>query len=537
MTLETRSVEVREADSEAREVRGIAVPWDELADIAGVYRERFVRGSLEPHPAGVKLYDQHRNIVGTAELTDGEAGAELVGYVAKTRNGDDFLELVRSGAYGHLSIGFDPREHTIEEEPEDGGIPIVTRTRAIAGEVSGVPFPAYAGASITDVRSAAVADSTNREEESMTQENGGGVTYAAADDVDELRDELANMGRRMDTFGESSSSGRPASRFRSAGDFLKALLAGDEEARNELRSFDHRDAGVAPATSALAIPDAGGPGWLARPLRHVMERRRIVNLFSRETLPSEGNTIEWPRVKTTSGTVDEQVNEGDPLGYMEVELETGTATVGTYGGFSELTRQAIERGNPAYLSAVLNYQAIQYAKNTNAAARAFFQAIVPGATVGGGTLTIANMTAADWIDVVIDGAAAVEDSSLGLEAEFMVVSRDVFKAIAHLTDSTDRPVFALPNGGQAVNVAGSANPVTAAFNIAGLPGFVDPSIAGPFARIAAGEAMTTLESPGAPFRLEDDDIVNLTRAFSLYGYAAWTENDANAVVGVDLDGV
>ncbi|HEX6985196.1 MAG TPA: hypothetical protein VF170_07450, partial [Planctomycetaceae bacterium] len=171
-----------------------------------------------------------------------------------------------------------------------------------------------------------------------------------------------------------------------------------------------------------------------------------------------------------------------------------------------------------------------------AAGRAFVQGVTPGATV---TLTggHAAATAADWIDVVVDAAAAVEDSSLGLLAEFILVGRDVFKSIAHLTDSTDRPIFALPNGGQAVNVAGSANPVTATFNIAGLPGFVDPGLPANFVRIGAAEAISTLESPGAPFRLDDDDVVSLTRAFSLYGYAAWTENDANALVGVDVDGV
>lgn len=536
--LEIRSLELRaeDTDDERREVRGIAVPWDELANIAGVYRERFARGSLEPHPAGIKLFDRHRELVGTVKLNDTKAGAEIVGTVARTRAGDDFLELVRSGAIAHLSIGFDPREQTIEEFDGDE-LPIVTRTRAVLGEVSGVPFPAYSGASITDVRSATAADDSTRKDTHMGDES----TYAAAEDVDELRDELANMGRRMDTFGADAGAARPVSRFRSAGEFLKALLAGDEEARTELRDFDHRDAGVAPATSALAIPDAGGPGWLSRPIRHVLERRRIVNLFSRETLPSEGNTIEWPMVDqaATSGAVEKQLTEGTALAYMEVKLKTGTATVGTYGGFSELTRQAIERGNPAYLSAVVQYQAIQYAKATNLAARNAFNAVTPGTVLpistATGTLSLANAKPADWIAVVFDAAAAIEDSSLGQLAEFMVVSRDVAREILSLTDASDRPVFGLPNGGQSVNAMGTGNPVTAAFNIAGLPGFVDPGLPAGTCKVSAPEAITTLESPGAPFRLEDDDIVNLTRAFSLYGYAAWTENDAEAVVSITDD--
>lgn len=537
-TLETRAFELRaETDSERREIRGVAVPWNEPAEIGGEYREQFAPGSLEPHPAGVKLFDQHRNLVGTADLTNTKRGAEIVGKVAKTAAGDDFLELVRSGALGHLSIGFAPKEQSIAEPAERGELPLVTRTKAVLGEVSGVPFPAYAGASITDVRSAAVAESADRKEENMPEtRDDGGVTYAAADDVAEIRAEIANMGRRLDTFADAGERSSAPSQFRTGGEFLKALAAGDERARAEIMA-EHRDAGAAPATSALALPDAGGPGWMQRPLRFVQERRRIINLFSRDSLPAQGNTVDYPQVKSTTGTVAEQATEGDPLGYMEIELETGSAIVATYGGYSRLTRQAIERGNPAYLSGVLNFQAIQYAKTTNARARADFLAIVPANTVAGGTLTLSTMKAADWIDVVVDAAAAIEDDSLGLLADFIIVGRDAFKAIAHLTDASDRPIFALPNGGQAVNVAGSAAPVTAQFNIGGLPGFVDPGFAANTVRVASAEAMTTLESPGAPFRLEDESIVNLTKDFSLYGYMTTTENDAAGVVDVDVDGV
>lgn len=533
--LETRSVQIREADQEQREVRGIAVPWDEQANIAGVYLEQHQRGSLEPHPAGVKLYDQHHQIVGTVRGEDTDAGHEIVGTVARTRAGDDFLELVRSGAYGHLSIGFEPIEHTIQER--DGELPIVTRTRSVLGEVSGVPFPAYAGATVTEIRSAASAvESTRNEGDNMPEQDG--VTYADAESVAEVRTEIQELGRRMDqSLGELQGRQSPAvSQFRSAGELLKALAAGDEAARQELRAAD----ATPPATFAQAGGDAGSPGWMQRPLRFVQERRRIINMLSRDSLPKLGMKVDYPQVASTSGTVAKQAAEGDALSYMEVELDNGTANVGTYGGYSQLSRQAIERGNPEYLSGVFMYQAIQYAKATNAAARAALMAVAGPSVVLGGTapgVTFDAAKAADWIGVIVDAAAAIEDDSLGLFADFIVCGRDVFKSIATIVDASERPVFALPNGGQAVNVAGNANPVTAQFNIAGLPGFVDPGLAAGTCKVASAEAVTTLESPGAPFRLEDEDIVKLTKDFSLYGYAAWTENDANGVVTIDGDGV
>lgn len=542
--LETRNVELRAADTERREIRGIAVPWDELAAIGGQYgyRERFARGALEPHAAGVKLYDQHRQIVGTAETTDTAAGLELLGTVARTAAGNDFLELVRSGAIGHLSIGFEPREQTITEQPDDGGTPIVTRTRAVLGEVSGVPFPAYAGATISEIRSSATAAGnrkdgtmppTNTEEGTGTEQGADQTRAASVEDVAELRALITDQGRRLDTIGRGPAGGPAPSRFRTAGELLKALAAGDEDARREIRAADANP----PATSTQAGADTGAAsGWINRPLRLALERRRIMSLFQSAPLPPLGNTVEYPQVASTSGNVGKQANEGDALSYMEVELDTGSATVGTYGGYSQLSRQAIERGNPAYLDAVFRFQAIQYAKATNADARAAFLGMAAGNAV---TLTggHAAASAADWISVIVDGAAAIEDDSLGLLADYIVVSRDVFKSIATLTDLQDRPIFALPNGGQAVNVAGSASPVTAVFNIAGLPGFVEPAAAANTCKIASAGAMTSLESPGAPFRLEDEAVVNLTKDFSLYGYAAFTEDDANGIVDVDVDGV
>ncbi len=527
--LETRAVELRAA-AEAREVRGLAVPWDELADIYGIYREKFARGSLQPHPAGVKLYDQHRQIVGTVEHRDAEDGLAIVGTVANTRDGDDFLELARSGAIGHLSVGFEPRTQTIEEEPDDGGTPIVTRTEAILHEVSGVPFPAYAGASIQQVRSAVGAEH-KREDTHMGDDAPAGITAEQVDELGtELRGEMAELGRRIDALpGELAGAGEPhASRFRTGGELLKALAAGDEQAVAELRAAD----GTGPADSSQAGVDTGAASaWISRPLRFVVEKRRIVNLFGHETLPARGNTVEYPKVAGTAGTVGEQASEGDALDYMEVELDTGSATVGTYGGYSSLTRQAIERGDPAYLSGVLRYQAIQYAKATNKLARTSFSGITGNSGVA---LTSAyeDATAADWIAAVIDAAAAIEDNSLGLVAEHMIVSRDVFKAIATLADSSNRPIFALPNGGQAVNVAGSAAPVTAVFNIAGLPGFVDPGLSDGTCTVASSDAMTTLESAGAPFRMQDDNILKLTRDFSLYGYATVTVNDDAGVTPI-----
>ena len=55
-------------------------------------------------------------------------------------------------------------------------------------------------------------------------------------------------------------------------------------------------------------------------------------------------------------------------------------------------------------------------------------------------------------------------------------------------------------------------------------------------RAGSGDGIVTYEAPGAPFRLQDDDITNLTSAFSIYGDAAFAVEDENALIRPTLAG-
>ena len=512
MEMETREFEIRAVNKETRELEGIAVPYGEVIDLGG-FKERFERGAFGDKVEGPLFYGHEHRSTGGAPIgrvvsaEDTDEGLLVRAKISDTPRGNEVYTLLRDGVLNKFSVGFNPVESRMEED-------VLVRTAAEFLEVSVTPFPAYKTAAISEVRSE-VTNDKKKEDSSMETTNT---------DVADLRDTVTDLERRIAVMQERhESNANQGSQFRSGGELLKALAAGDDNARAEFRAAD----GTGPATSAQAGADAYN-GWIARPLKLVNEKRRTINLFSRGPLPSHGNTVEYPVVKETAGTVEKQASEGAALSYMEIELGTGTATVGTYGGYSRLSRQAIERSDLAYLDAVLRYQALQYAKATEADVRAAVLGVKSAADI-----TLAADTAADWIDVVVDSAAQVEDESLGLQAEFILVSRDVFKRIAHMEDNTGRPIFALREGGQ--NVIGSANLVNASANIGGLPVVVDPTLPANTTLVASSEAVTTLESPGAPFRLQDESVINLTKDFSLYGYMAKTVNDASGIVRVDVD--
>lgn len=502
--LETRDFDIRSINEEAREVSGIAVPYGQTIN-AGAYMEAFERGAIDS-VEDVKLFWNHDEPIGrVVKGEDTEEGYVITASISKTNRGEEAYTLLKDGVVNRFSVGFIP----VSSREEEGNT--VIRTKVNLKEVSLVPFPAYEGATVSQVR-AAVSNEKETNNEIMSIE--------VNEEVADLRGAVDDLERKMAVLSSREDEGNKVVK-RSAGAFLKALAAGDEEARSEVR-LETRDFG----TSVEA--DVTRPGWVNERMRLSLENRPTINAFSKGVLPATGNSVEYPYVKTVAGTVGVQAAEGDALPYMEIALDTATAPVKTYGGYSSLSRQSIERSDLAYLETVLEYQTRQYAKATEKAVRD----ALAGAT-GTNTATLAADTAVGWIDVVVDSAAAIHDNSNGSEAEFGLVSRDVFKRLAKMVDGQGRPLFNV--AGQAVNSLGSSNLLAPALSVGGLTVIVNPAFANNTFIVAAADAVKTWESAGAPFRLSDEDIIHLTKDFALYGYLAVGVLNAKAITKVDVD--
>lgn len=487
--LMTRAFEVRLEDEETRTVRGMAVPYGETIEIGG-FKERFERGAFG-EVSGVKLFYAHKEPIGRiVRGEETEDGFEVEAVISKTPRGDEVYTLLRDGVLDKFSVGFLPLKDRMDGKT-------LVRESVSLKEVSVVAFPAYSGASVSHVRSAEELD--NKEDTKVSNEIN--------EDVADLRESVDDLERRMAVFAAGAPSEDSTPVFRSGGEFLKALASGDDNAKTLVRAYTGATTGDSPSRA----------GWVDRVLKLVDENRNVVNLFAKAPLPPTGNSIEYPQVASTAGTVGVQAAEGDDLPYMEIVTETKTAPVKTYGGYSALSRQVIERSDVSYLDAVLRFQGLQYAKATNKAAR---DALVAGnATYNAPTgLTLATAKGKDWLTVVINSVAAIEDNGFGAAADFALVSRDVYAALMTLTDSTDRPVFTV--NGDGTNTFGNANVKGLTGTLAGIPLVVDPGLAAKQLYVCSADALTVYENPGAPVHLQDENIVNLTKLFSLYGYLA-----------------
>lgn len=507
MDLEQRSLEIRKVDTETRTVVGVAAPYGQVIQIGG-YKESFERGAFGD-PQGVKLFWNHQEPIGRiTETRDDEDGFTITAVISKTARGDEAYELLKDGVVDKFSVGFLP----IKDRNDDD---VLVRESVDLKEVSLVPFPAYANASVTEVRNSESRSEPNKNKEVNDETSLTDNNMENNNEIVEVRSALEILERDFNTYKESNENKGTAPQFRSAGEFVKALADNDESARNEVRAY----------TGAVLADSHTSNDWKNDLLQIVDKGRPVLNLFDRGPLGAQGNSVEYPRVKAVSGDVARQVAEGDDLAYLEVEIETATAPVHTYGGYSEISRQAIERSDVAYLDAVLKHQAASYAKTTNAAVVSAIAAATPQA---GQSFTLSSATGDKFIGAVVDGVSKIEDNGQGATADFVFVSADVYAKLATLSDSAGRPLFNINGDGS--NTIGGINVRGIAGSLAGLPVVMNASLAAKTFYVASSSAVTTWENAGAPLRLQDENIINLTKQFSLYGYMAVGVKNANGLV-------
>lgn len=508
--LEVRSFEVRAVNEETRTISGMAVPYGQVTSV-GDFKEKFERGAFGDIENVKLMYGHSDAPIGlVTKGDDTEDGFLIEARISDTARGNEIYTLLKDGVLNRFSVGFVP----VEDSTDDDGV--VIRTKATLKEVSVVPFPAYDGAQILAVRDDSSNDENTNErghiENNMTTEN----TFATVADLTDVRDAVDEMERRLAAGIESNTDAAP--QFRSAGEFIKALADGDDAAKNEVRAFIGANGGT--LSDSVVRND-----WKATLLNIVNGGRPVMNLFSRGPLGPEGMTVEYPRISALTGDVAQQANEADNLAYLEVAVTTATAPVRTYGGYSELSRQVIERSSVSHLDAVLRFQAASYAKVTNAAVLA----TLTGATPQTGTsFGLGAATASSFLSAVLDGVQKINDNGQGAQADAVLVSTDVYSKLANLVDSAGRPLFDINGDGS--NTFGNVNVRGIAGSLAGLPVVVVPGLAVRTMYIASSTAVTAWENPGAPIRLQDENIINLTKQFSLYGYLASGVTNANGLV-------
>lgn len=522
--LEVREVLIRSVDPEKREVYGIAVPWDQEVRIDSWfdhYFESVQRGACEARDGEPKAFWLHREIIGRAtSYRDTDDGWEITLRISETATGNDALALVRDGAIDRFSIGFNPIEHT---EREEDGVKHITRTRIEVREVSLVPFPAYDGAKVTGHRHQTpeqhpTSSSTDKENRTMADSTA---------ELVEVREAFEDLTRQFELLrAEGIAPAAHTDQFRSIGEYVQALVNGDERAQSAFTAATQQRA-VEVSSADGILKDA----WIGDIVELQQQAQPIVQAFGgTKALPEKGLNVEWAILDDDTTDFDRQMAEGDLLVTGKVSLDTRTAPVYTAGGTSSLSAQAIQRTtNVNLLDTVWEALALKAARYVELLARSttLAQVTTNAGDAAAGNFVVADLTTAEGIvEALIDVYEHFDGSDLTLSGLF--VSKDVFLDLYGVTaiDSVLQVSGAPADKVGSLSVRSDVNADLAGLNVRLFPNAPAGTVFGYDAR-----AVRVLEAPGAPFRITNElQAVDLTKPIGMYTYVSSFAQRPNGLV-------
>jgi phage prohead protease, HK97 family len=500
-------------DDAPRTVRGLAVPYGTEIELVPGYFETIAPGALAPRAdtdTSLKLVYRHDEPIGLiTDATETDAGIEIEARFSDTQTARDAYQLVRDGVIDRLSIGFAPLE-TVRTEDERGTH--TTITSLALREVSLVPFPAYSTAAITEVRT----EQTTTPERNTPTMTETATEYALAADLADLRADLTAIEQRAALADQTPA--KRAADTRTPGEAIKALVT-DEAYRAEIADLQTRafNGAKSSADATMVVPE-----WIKDLTRLVDKPNVLAGLFATGSLPADGMELDFTELATNTLRVDQLTDEGVDLQMGKVTTKKRSVPIRTFGGYTELTLQAIERTRINLLDTHLRGMAIAAGQ----ASAAYFAARFADAvkTQDANKLAVTKAaTALTWSDIsglIIDAAAKYTDEGLTLDG--LIVDKATFKALSGLTGTDGRPLMRAAENSS--NTIGTVNakgltgvildvPVTC--DLRATPGSLGTGIVGAFYN---RDAMRTYETPLV--QLQDENIINLSRQFSVYRYGA-----------------
>lgn len=501
----TREFQARLDATEERTIVGLAVPYGQEIELTGKLRERFEPGAIDG-VENVKLFYGHEEPIGKViEGRDTPEGYEIVAKISDTPRGNEVYTLLQDDVLNRFSVGFFPVVDRQEGQT-------IVRELVDLKEVSVVPFPAFEGAKITEVRSEAEAEAEPADETPIETESET-MSENIELDVRSVQDEVAEL-RRVIESGKAVEIAAPAThKFRSQGEYAKGLLAGDEDAKALAR------AASTSADAAILPPFVGYLDTL------INNNRPTLSAFNRGALPASGLAVEYIQIDTNTLDVDLQNPENTALAFGNMSFEVLSADVKTYGGYTSFSRQYVERATINTLDQVFQGLTIAYA---NASNKVVVDAI--SALNYAGKTFQANTNASTVAKGIAEGSAYIFENT-GLRPNVIVAGTTAYVNLVSIGATDGRLNFGTT--GDNFNMVGTANIPGLSGSLFGLPIVVDPQLNDVYCFLANSAAVTSWESAGAPVRLTSGDITTLEDSVSVYGYMAVAVQRPGAIVSLD----
>jgi phage head maturation protease len=522
-TADTVTVQAAQGDGTGeRRIDAIAVPYNTFATVSGGQEVMFKPGSLPVDGKAPRVFMYHDSTkpVGiVAERVDTDEAMLASMKISRTALGDEALILAADGVMD-VSVGVNPLEFTEDKQGR------ITVTKAEWMELSLVPIPAFAGATITEVAAqAADPDETETEvpEEEPTVEATPANVEVEAAAVVPTAPLPAQAKRKFD--------------MPTPGEYLAAMHIGGETFRNVAAAARDYMLSKQSALEAAAgdVLTTDTPGLLPVPVvgpvfADLNYIRPVVAAIGARAMPDGGNQKTFIRPTwTTHPSVAAQSPELSAVSATTPVVASNVVSKTTLAGQVTLSVQDIDFTSPGAMEIILQNLASTYLlASDNVAA----DAITAGASASGSTWTVTANDPSTLVSALYDAAYDILNATNFLP-DHIFVSPDVWKSLGAQLDADKRPVF--PYAGAAglmgVNAAGSANITQLnTFNPFGLNLVADKNFAASTMVVARGTAIEFYEQIRGLMSVEAPST--LGRTFSYYGYVATFIADSDQVKSI-----
>ena len=486
--------------AERRTITGIAVPYNVMATVSDGTTVQFAPGSLPVDGKAPRLYMNHDSTMAIGILSERVDSPEAMYFTAKvsnTRAGDEALVLAADGVLDSVSVGVNPTEFKFDG---DGNMIVLAADWV---ELSLVPTPAFAGATITQV--AASEPDTEPETEAEPETEKETPMEIEAEVIVPTAPIFASAKREP--------------RLPNAAEYLAAMHKGGIEAANankvwaDYRAYHKSDLEFADTntTNVAGIIPKEILGPVFANINYVAP---LLTAVGTRAMPGGGSGTSFFRPTwTTHPTVAEQTNQFDAVSSTTSVIAANTVSKVTFAGSASLSYQAISMSDPASMSVIMQDLAGQYLKAIDNYA---CDSLLAAATSAG----VWDLTTVDLLKSIYD-AAVVTAAATNFLPTHIAVDPATWGLMMQLTDTADRPIFGYTGGGLNAQNAIGAGGINAFQNAnpLGLQIVVDNNF--------AAKTMVIFNSNASEIYRQDEGMLSVevpstvSRQMTVYGYAAF----------------
>ena len=499
-TSNTFAVEAAGPDGEARRtITGIAVPYNTFATVSDGTTVQFAPGSLPIDGKAPRLYMYHDSTqpVGlVAERVDSPEAMYFTAKVSNTRAGDEALVLAADGVIDSVSVGVNPTEFKYDDE---GNMTILAAEWV---ELSLVPTPAFAGATISQVAAEAPQVEEPKEEPKME------ITPAIVEET-------------VVPTAPIFATAKREPRLPNAAEFMAAMHKGGIEAANANKVWeDYRAYHKSPIEAAAGDVNTGNvpgivPALILGPVfQDINYIAPLLTAVGTRAMPGGGAGSTFLRPTwTTHPTVAEQSSQLDAVSATTSVIASNTVTKKTFAGATTLSYQTVDMSDPAAMAIIMQDLAGQYLLAIDNYA---CDTLVSSATSDG----VWNETPEDLIKSIYD-CAVTSAAATNFLPTHIAVDPTTWGKIGQLVDSTNRPVFPAIGAPGLVgqNTIGAGSAVSySGMNPLGLNIIVDRNFAAKTMVIFNANAYEIYRADRGLLSVENPSTVS--RTMSMFGYAA-----------------